>query len=156
MQLQPAAAQAQADRERGSVAIGAFITDRRSSTRLDSDTGEGSDIDLETDLGLDRSSTVARISGYYWMTDRQRLDLSLFDLSRSSSKTIEETIEFGDEVFDIDTAVSSTSDLSIYKAAYTFAPWVRDQGYFGFTGGLYVARTSLTLSEPTLGRAESE
>jgi hypothetical protein len=90
------------------------------------------------------------------MTDRQRLDFSLFDLSRSSSKTIEETIEFGDEVFDIDTVVSSTSDLSIFKAAYTFAPWVRDRGYFGFTGGLYVAKTRLSLSEPAVGRAESE
>ena len=156
MQLQPSPVQAQETRERGSISFGAFITDRRTSTRLDSDAGEGTDLDLESDLGLESSSTVARLGGYYWMTPRQRLDFSVFDLSRTSSKAIEETIDFGDEIFDIDTVVTTKSDLSIFKAAYTFAPVVRERGYLGFSGGLYIADTRLTLSEPTLGRAESE
>ena len=152
----PATVQAQDDRERGSVSFGAFITDRRTSTRLDSAQGPGTDIDLEADLGLEPSLTVARLGGYFWLTPRQRLDFSVFDLSRTSSKTIEETIEFGDEVFNISTVVGTKSDLTILKAAYTFTPINRERGYLGFTGGLYVASTRLTLSEATLGRAESE
>ncbi len=156
VQLLPATLQAQEDRERGSVSFGAFITDRQSSARLDSGQGAGTDIDLETDLGMESSSTVARLGGYYWVTPRQRLDFSVFDLSRTSTTPIDETIEFGDEIFNIDTVVASKSDLSIFKAAYTFAAINRERGYLGVTGGLYVANTRLTLSEASLGTAESE
>lgn len=152
----PVTAAAQVDRERASFVIGAFITDRRSSTRLDSDASPGSDIELENDLGLETSSTVFRAGGYYWMKPRHRLDFSLFDLSRTSSKQIEETIEFGEDVFNIDTVVNTTSDLSIIKADYTYAVVNRERGFFGLTGGLYIADTSLTLQEQALGTFESE
>ena len=36
--------------------LGAFITDRQSNTRLDSDAGDGTDLDIEDDLGLESST----------------------------------------------------------------------------------------------------
>ena len=60
--LLPATTLAQDTRERASFMIGAFITDRDSSTRLDSDQGQGTDINLQDDLGLESSSTVAPCS----------------------------------------------------------------------------------------------
>ena len=152
----PVAAEAQETRERGSLAMGAFITDRRTTTRLDSTLTPGTDIELENDLGLETSSTVLRVSGHYWMKPKHRLDFSVFDLSRSSTKQIEETIEFGDESFDIDTVVGTSSDLSILKAAYTYAMINRERGFLGITGGLYVADTQLTLQQQALGTFESE
>ncbi len=145
-----------APRERGSIVFGAFITNRDTTTRLDSDLGSGTNIDLESDLGLDTSLTVFRLGGDVWVGERHRFDAAVFDLSRSATRRIEETIEFGDEIFDIDTTVTSENDLSIYKFDYTYALFNRSRGYFGLTGGLYVASTKLSLSEPTLGRAESE
>ena len=105
MQLLPAMVTAQEsgqDRERASFILGAFITDRETRTRLDSDQGQGTRLDMEQDLGLDSSTTVARLDGYYWLTPRQRLDLSLFDLSRDATRRIDKTIEYGDETFSID------------------------------------------------------
>jgi len=87
-QLLPLAASAQptADRERASIVLGAFITDRQSNTRLDSDSGgDGTDIDMEDDLGLESSTNVARLGGYVWLGRRHRLDGAYFDLSRSAS-----------------------------------------------------------------------
>lgn len=143
-------------RERGSFTIGAFITDRRSTTQLDSDEGQGTNLDLENDLGLDASMTVARLAGHYSLNPRHRLDFSFFDLSRNATRQIDETIEYGDETFLVDTLVSSDQDLAILKAAYTFVPFTRERWYLGVTGGLYTASVKLTLSEATAGTFESE
>ena len=142
--------------ERASIMLGAFITDRQSNTRLDSDAGDGTELDMEDDLGLESSTNVARLGGYVWLGRRHRLDGAYFDLSRSASIPIQETIDFGDETFQINTALTTESDLTIVKADYTFAVLAKDRGYLGLTAGLYVAETGFALSQPTLGRAESE
>jgi hypothetical protein len=147
---------AQENRERASIVLGAFITDRDSTTRLDSDEGggDGTEINLEDDLGLEGSTSVARLGGYFWFNERHRIDLSWFDLSRDASKQIQETIEFGDEIFSINTVLESESNLRIVKTDYTFAVMNRDRGYLGITGGLYVASTSLDLRVANAGIAE--
>jgi hypothetical protein len=142
--------------ERASILVGSFITDRESNARLDSESGEGTDLDLEDDLGLDSSMSVARLGGYLWFGRRHRFDVAYFDMSRDSSRVIDETIEFGDEVFQINTTIQSEQDLSILKADYTFAALARDRGYLGIVAGLYIADTAMTLSQPTLGAYESE
>lgn len=154
----PLVADAQPTRgaERASIMLGAFVTDRESNTRLDSESGEGTEIDMEDDLGLESSTSVARLGGYIWLGRRHRLDGAYFDLSRSAQIPIQETIDFGDETFEIDTALNTEADLSIIKADYTFAVLAKDRGYLGVTAGLYIAETSFALSQPTLGRAESE
>ena len=155
--LLPLTASAQpAGEERASIMLGAFITDRQSNTRLDSDSGEGTDIDMEDDLGLESSTNVARLGGYVWLGERHRLDGSYFDLSRSAALPVQETIEFGDETFLINTVIETQSDLTIIKADYTFAVLARERGWFGITGGLYIAESTLSISQATLGRAETE
>jgi len=142
--------------ERAGIMIGAFITDRQSTTRLDSEDGSGTSIDLEDDLGLESSTNVARLGGYVWLGKRHRLDGAYFNLNRESTFPIKETIDFGDRTWVIDTVINTESKLSIYKADYTYAVLVKDRGWFGLTGGLYIANTSLTLSQQTLGQRESE
>lgn len=142
--------------ERGSVLLGMFVTEPNTTARLDSAFGDGTDIDLENDLGLDSSTTVARLSGYYSLTDRHRLDFSLFEYSRDASRQIDKTIEWGDQVFEINTVVSTTADVRIFKAAYTFVPIVRERAEFGITGGLYTALVDIGLAGTSAGTDESE
>jgi hypothetical protein len=158
LSLAPASANAQrADRERASVYVGTFITDRNTSARVDSDAGNaGTDIDLEGDLGLKASASVVRAGGYVWISARQRLDLSYFDLSRTASRTIDKTINFDDKTFRINTVVNADNHLTITKLDYTFSFLNKDKWFLGVTGGLYVAQTKLSLSEPTLGVASGE
>jgi len=157
-QLVPLAGNAQptTGTERAGIMIGAFITDRQSTTRLDSDDGSGTEIDLEDDLGLESSTNVARLGGYVWLGKRHRLDGAYFNLNRESTFPIKETIDFGDQTFVINTSIQTESKLSIIKADYTYAVVAKDRGWLGLTGGLYIADTSLTLSQQTLGQAESE
>lgn len=158
LSLTPSPAKAQnTDRERGSVYIGTFITDRNTSARVDSNAGNpGTDVDLEGDLGLKASTSVVRAGGYIWISARQRLDLSYFDLYRSASRKIDKTINFDDKTFLINTSVSSSNHLAITKLDYTFSFLNKDKGFLGVTGGFYVMQTRLSLSEPSLGTAESE
>lgn len=151
-----ASAQPKAGGERAGIIVGAFITDRQSSTRFDSGSSDGTDIDMEDDLGLESSTNVARLGGYVWLGKRSRLDGAYFDLSRSAAIPIEETIDFGDETFQINTVLTTESDLTIIKADYTFAVLAKERGWLGVTAGLYIAETGFALSQPTLGRAESE
>lgn len=152
-----AVAQESVRRERASIVLGSFITDRDTSARLDSDQGDdGSDIDLEDDLGLEPSTTVARIGGYWWLNERHRFDGAYFDLSRSASKRLQETIDFGDQTFVLDTVVAVSSDLTVVKADYTYAMLVKDRGYLGITGGLYVSQTTLEITAGNFGASEEQ
>jgi hypothetical protein len=143
------AALAQSERyetERGSLYLGVFVTDRATDTRLDSDSGFGTNIDFEEDLGFDRSMSVARLGGSFYLQPRQSIDFGVFDLSRDASRTIDETIEFGDQTYSINTLIESTFDLTITKIDYTFAPLSRPGGYLGFNAGFYIASTEVSMA----------
>jgi hypothetical protein len=159
LQFCPQSASAQgreSDRERGSIYLGAFITDRNTEARVDaSNGGSGSDVDLEGDLGLDSSTSVVRFGGDFWLSHRQRLDVSYFDLSRTASRQLDKTINWGDQTFQINTVLTTDNSLTITKIDYTFAFLNKDRGYLGITGGLYVASVKFALSEPTLGKFET-
>ncbi|HEU4618951.1 MAG TPA: hypothetical protein VFV10_13000 [Gammaproteobacteria bacterium] len=71
--------------ERASIQLGAFITDHKATARLDSGAGRGTDVDLENDLGLDSTTSVARLGGHFWFRPRGRLDAAVFDLSRTGT-----------------------------------------------------------------------
>jgi hypothetical protein len=146
------AAQA-ADDDRFGISLGVFITERDSKTQVDGENpGSGTPIDLESDLGLDKSDSVFRVDGYFRFNEKHRLDFSVFDLSRTSVKQIDRDIEWDGETYPIDTDVSALFDLNIYKLAYTWSFLLRDKGYLGVTGGLYIADIGTTLAAESIGQ----
>ena len=86
----------------------------------------------------------------YKFNAKHRIDFSLFDLSRTASKTINKEIDWNGTIYPIDTTVTSDIDLQIYKVAYTWTFMQRDKGYLGVTGGLYVADLGARLSAPNI------
>lgn len=143
--------------DRFSISLGVFLTDRESKTRLNGDTGDdGSNVDLESDLGLDRSDNVFRIDGYFRFNEKHRIDFSAFDLSRSKTREIDEEIMWGDTVYPINTSINTQFDLDIYKLAYTWSFMRREKGYLGVSAGLYVASFGARLSSPDIGAVESD
>ncbi len=140
--------------ERFSVSLGGFFTDRITDLRLDGSLGRGLPVNFEKDLGLDSVSRVFRLDGYYRFQGPHRLDFSVFDLSRSASKQIDKTIEWGDEVFQIGAELETRFDLEIYKAAYTYEFRQSETGFLGVTGGLYVADSATRLIANVTGQRE--
>lgn len=149
----PAAADSNDD-HRFSLSLGVFITDRDTDAELDGSIVDGTPTNFEKDLGLDASDTVFRVDGYFKFNNRHRLDVSLFDLSRTAEKQIERDVQWGDTLYAIDTTVKSDLSLEIYKLAYTYSFLQSEAGYLGATAGLYVADSKASLKEATLGMAE--
>ncbi len=142
--------------DRFSISLGAFFTDRETDTQLNSDTlGSGTEIDFEDDLGLESSDSVFRLDGHYRFNEKHRVNFSIFDLSRDSSATIQRDIQFGDEIFLLDTVVSTNFDLRIHKLAYTYSVMQRDHGYLGVSIGVHIADSKIGLSEENLGQTEN-
>lgn len=143
--------------ERSSVSLGVFITDRNTEARLDSESlGRGTVIDGENDLGLDSSDTVVRLDAYYRFNPRHRIDFSVFDLSRDATATIDRSIQFGDEIFDVNSTLSTDNDITIYKMAYTYSFMQWDKGYLGAIGGFYVLSSDISLVDIDTGQFESD
>jgi len=129
-----------ADSPRFSASLGVFVTDRDTDTRIDASSSDtGTDVDLESDLGFDKSDSVFRFDGYWRIADKHRIDVSAFDLSRSATKVIDREITIGDTTYPLDTEISGDLDLGIYKAAYTWM-FLRDgSDFLGVSAGLYIA-----------------
>ena len=153
----PAAVAQSADSEKFSVSLGVFITDRDTQTRLDGTVpGDGTDVDVENDLGFDASDSVFRIDGYYRFNEKHRLDFSWFDLSRTASKQIQKDIEWDGEIYPIDTLINASFDLNIYKVAYTWSFMRREKGYLGASIGLYVADTGHSIAADAIGQSSNQ
>lgn len=116
--------------------------------------GDGTPTDFESDLGLDSSDTVFRLDGYYRFNERHRFDFSIFNFSSNAVKQIQRDIQWGDDLYAIDTVIETALDVRIYKVAYTYSFLRRDNGYIGATVGLYIDDTKASLAEQNLGQAE--
>jgi hypothetical protein len=142
--------------ERGSVRVGALYIRPSTSTELSSPGGAlGTTIDLERDLGLETSLTVADLNGYFWFGPHGRADFSVFRYDRSATRQIDKTIDFGDQQFPVNAAINTSSQVTIFKAAYTFAALDRERGFLGITAGLYTASPQLELKDTLTGADES-
>ncbi len=152
----PAGAAQSADFDRFSVSVGVFFADRDTRTSVDGDIpGSGTDVDLENDLGFNKSDSVFRFDGYFRFNEKHRLDFSAFDLSRTGSKQITEEFVWKDTLYPVDVLVNASLDLSIYRLAYTWSFMRRDNGYLGASAGVYVADIGTSIAAESIGRSSS-
>lgn len=152
----PAGAAQSADFDRFSVSLGVFFADRDTRTSIDGDVPDsGTDVDLENDLGFNKSDSVFRFDGYFRFNEKHRLDFSAFDLSRTGSKQITEEFVWKDTLYPVDVLVNASLDLSIYRLAYTWSFLRRDNGYLGASAGVYVADIGTSIAAESIGRSSS-
>ncbi len=134
------------DYNKFSLSLGWFFTDRETDTRFDTSIGSpGTDVDLEDELGLDKTDSVFRLDGYYRFAPKHQINFSVFDLSRVATTQIQKDISWDDTVFPIDTVLTTDFDLAIYKVDYTWRFKQRDNWYLGLTVGLYIADFNIDL-----------
>jgi len=102
------------------ISAGAFATFFGTTLRLDGE-NIGTDIRLEDDLGFDTRKFDFRTDGFLRLGRRHRIKFGYFLLSRKSRKVINERIEFGDDVFDVDTEITADFRTEFVTAGYSFS-----------------------------------
>lgn len=150
----PTAAAQSDDFDRWTLSLGIFFAERETKTRLDGDVPDsGTEIDSEVNLGFDKSDSVFRLDGTFRFNEKHRIDFSAFDLSRTSSKRIDEEFIWDGETYPIDTTITADFKLKIYKIDYTWSFLRRERGFLGVTGGLYVADIGTSIAAESIGAA---
>jgi hypothetical protein len=120
-----------------SVSLGGFLLSTKTTLRVDG-TAErtGTEINSGRDLGLEDSDRF-RLDAYWRMTPRQKLRLMYFDTNNSATKTLERTIEIGDQEYLVDAEVTARTKTQVTELAYEFDFLQREKYELGATGGIH-------------------
>jgi len=81
----------------------------------------GDDLDLEDKLGFSSDESLFRLDGYWRFFKRHRLAFGYFQFNRDGSRTLNEEIEIGDEIFPVNALVSSELNLGFYTIDYLYS-----------------------------------
>lgn len=101
---------------------GIFFPTNNTEVEVGSNNGQfGNLIDFEKDLGF-KKNTVSFAGAFEWrISRRSRLGAEYFYLKRTSTKTLQKEIEFGDHTYPVDATVSAFLDNQIYRITYGYA-----------------------------------
>ena len=117
-----AAADGESQSNKYFVMVGGFWPDVDTSVRIDGNGGRiGTQLDFESDLGLDDRDALFMAGAGMRIGERHYLDLLYFDLSRDSSHEIERTIEVGDETFTAQATLNTYFDTEVVRFSYGYA-----------------------------------
>lgn len=140
------------------VRFGLFLATHGTVTRFDSDQlGAGTLVDLESDLGLEESTANVRADGYVRLGRRHRLGAGYLRLDRSANRDLARSIQWGNEVFDLDVNVDSFWQLTLFPAQYRFALLKSDRVDLGLSAGVFALFLDAGVSAPeaSVGASES-
>ena len=104
------------------LTAGAFFPSNNTEVEVGNNSGTfGNLIDFEKDLGFDKNTTSFTAAFEWRISRRSRLGAEYFYLRRTSSKVLERTIEFGDNIYPVDARVGAFMDNEIYRITYGYA-----------------------------------
>jgi hypothetical protein len=134
------------------LSLGTFILNSDTEVRFDGDTGRGTAVDWERTFG-GGDLTRFRLDGHWRFGDsgRHKARFMWFNASRSGSRSLDEEIEFGGEVYPVNVKVSSETSFDIYQLAYEYAFLKRDTYEIDGTIGVHLASLSLGLKAKASG-----
>lgn len=110
--------------------------------------GEGTEIGIERDLGLDDSREISRFAAQWRPFDRHEWSATYFHSTRTGFAQIDRNITFRNQIYPVNAIVNTKFDLDYLSVAYTY--WARrsERGGLGLTLGL--AKISMDASVSAL------
>ena len=143
--------------DRFTIRGGLLFASHSTMARVDSEElGAGTLVDLEDDLGLATSTQNARIDGAIRLGRRHQLRVGYISLTRGSDVQLQRQIQWGDEVFSVDAAVSSQTELQLLPASYRVSGVKNERVDVGLSAGAFVLFADASIAAPSLGIAEAE
>lgn len=138
------------------ISLGGFLMTHDASLRVDSNAlGIGTEIDMENDLGFDKTIETFRFDADWRFLPRHRASFSVYRYSRDAIRRLNRTIQFGDRVFVIDTTITSEFDMTVYKASYAYSVIQNAKFDLGLSAGLHLMDFKTSIAVTGLGVSES-
>lgn len=129
-----------------SARIGGYVTEFDTEVRADGETRSGTSIDLQRDLGLDESNTVAFIGLTWRPFESHEFGLSYYEDDADASRTIDRTIVFEGTTYEAQSTVRADIDLDAYDLYYVWWAGNTENWALGPRFGLVWYRMRLGLS----------
>ena len=133
--------------------FGVFSDSIDSTIIRDSSSGIiGTDIDLESFLGLPDKETLLQFDAIYRIATYHRLELGYLETARSGLTTLQADLNFGDEQFTAGTTITSSFDTKILRIGYAYSLINDAQKEVGIMGGLHYSRFHTQISAEATGQ----
>lgn len=140
-----------ADNSKFDFYFGFYRPNAETDIRYDEITaGDGTTINIEDDLNVDDDKVLPALQVNYHVTKQLTLEFGYFDFSRSGSQRIETTIDFGDEVFEIDTDVNTEFDAEVYRLSARYAFYSTEKFQLSGLVGVHATDFDLSLDAPEI------
>jgi hypothetical protein len=125
--------------DRYKISIGFFAPISNTTVRVGTNDGQhGTEIDFEDDLGFRTNTQTFLANAQYRLSSRSRFDLSYYNIRRNSTRTLNRTIEFGEDVYEINTKISAFFDTEIYRFSYGYAIFSKPDYEIGLLIGTHI------------------
>ncbi|WP_053990163.1 hypothetical protein [Mangrovimonas sp. TPBH4] len=115
----------------------------------------GTTINLEDDLGFEKTTFSFFANAEWRISRRSRLALDFFYLNRKSTYTLEEEIEFGDNVYPVDANLEAYFNMNIYRLYYSYTIFAKPKYEIGALIGAHVLFTDVGIKADS-GNVEAE
>jgi hypothetical protein len=122
--------------ERGQVSLGTFLNKSELKIRVDGDTSEGTVVDWGNTFG-NKDVTRFRLDGLWRINPRHHVRFMYTDYSRSTSRVIDEQIEWQGDTFPVNATVASSFGFEIIEAAYEYAFMTSEKFELSGSAGLH-------------------
>ncbi|WP_026730030.1 hypothetical protein [Flavobacterium denitrificans] len=125
---------------------GGFFPVNNTVVKVEGNNGNiGTEIDLENDLGFNKSS-ASFLGTFDWrISRRSRLGFEYFVLDRTATKTLQRDINFGDNTYEVNGRVQGTFNVQIMRVAYGYAILSKPKYQAGLLVGAHVLFADLGL-----------
>jgi hypothetical protein len=135
--------------DRFNIDVGTFFYGTGTTITFNGQYGErGTPIDAERTLGLHEADRF-RLDAYWRFTKHQRLRVAYFEADRHATKTIDQTLQYGNVTFPVNASVSTQNNASIAELFYEFDFLVLENFSLGVDLGVHNIDFGMKLSATT-------
>jgi hypothetical protein len=107
--------------ERFKLTAGGFYVVNKTNIQVGVTGMNGTDIDFEKDLGINREVGTFLADFQWRISRRSRITLNYYNIKRSSNHILDKDIVFNGNTFQINTSVNSFFNTAIYQFSYGYA-----------------------------------
>lgn len=103
-----------------SARIGGYVSTFDTEVRADGETSDGTDVDLDRDLGLDEEDAIGYVGLTWRPWEHHEFGIAYYGNDSSSTKVLERDISFDGEIYEASATVRSDFSVDAYEAYYVW------------------------------------